>query len=94
VPGFLGTCSNVAAGVVEPRSGCAVTPAATCGQDGRCDGAGACRRYPADTQCQPATCDRRRSFNPRTCDGAGVCVERGVVTCMMFDCDPATGRCP
>jgi hypothetical protein len=94
VTGFLGSCANLRAGMADPRNGCATTPAAECKQDGTCDGAGACRLYPPDTQCAPAICmNKKRSKNPMTCDGRGGCVDRGGVKCVA-DCDPATGTCP
>jgi hypothetical protein len=62
---------------------------------GVCDGAGACRRWTAGTVCLPATCSaKKRSQNPRTCDGAGVCTDRGGVTCAPDDCDTTKGQCP
>ena len=94
VSGFLGSCANVGAGQPDLHGGCAVTPAAQCKQDGTCDGAGACRDYPADTVCAPATCmNKKLSRNPKTCDGQGSCVERGNVKC-VGDCDSTTGTCP
>jgi hypothetical protein len=90
----LGTCTNVGAGLTDPRGGCRVDAATSCGQDGTCNGAGACRRYPAGTVCAPATCDKKKSQNPKTCDGAGVCTARGTVNCAPDDCDAATGVCP
>ena len=44
--GSEGTCKAVAAGE-DPGESCAQEPLTTCGPDGTCDGAGACRRYPA-----------------------------------------------
>jgi hypothetical protein len=57
VPGAPGICTNVANGAspVGERS-CNPETAATCGRDGKCDGAGNCRSYPLGTICTPGTC--------------------------------------
>jgi hypothetical protein len=95
VPGFLGTCSNVAAGAADPHARCTASTAASCGLDGACDGAGACRHWVAGTPCAAATCiAKKQSQNPKTCDGAGTCTARGMVTCAPDDCVTTTGKCP
>jgi len=95
VPGFVGACAAVGAGSPEPHGRCAAAAPASCGLDGACDGAGACRHWLAGTLCLPATCAaRKRSQNPETCDGAGQCVNRGSVNCAPDDCDTTTGLCP
>src|SRR5688572_30767123 len=50
VAGAVGTCTPVPAGA-DPDGECAQQTSSSCGQDGTCDGAGACRRYAAGTQC-------------------------------------------
>ena len=46
----------------SPIAGAAAPPRTTdtCGLDGTCNGAGACRRHPAGTVCRPAACALRR----------------------------------
>src|SRR5262249_7303431 len=53
--GTLGACTNVAAGA-DPLNQCTDAGAASCGQDGTCNGAGACRLYVTGTPCVAASC--------------------------------------
>ena len=57
-PDTVGNCVMRTAGD-DPRdsSTCTTMPASTCGLDGKCDGAGGCRKYPENTQCKSGTCD-------------------------------------
>jgi hypothetical protein len=50
-----GICAPVLAG--KPGFGCAVQDPRTCGGDGMCDGAGACRLYPDGTACGGICCN-------------------------------------
>lgn len=93
VTGQAGTCANVPAGVVDPRAMCAVQPASTCGLDGTCDGAGACRLHPLGAECLAGYCTGRTLTRPRTCDGVGACKDRGRVNCDPYNCNPATVAC-
>jgi hypothetical protein len=94
VPGFAGTCAPVTAGT-DSGGACPVDLPTSCGHDGTCDGAGACRYYNASVVCAPATCTTpKKSTNPKTCNGAGNCASRGSVNCQANDCDPTTGLCP
>ena len=54
-PARLGTCTNVAAGQ-DPLNQCTDAGAASCGNDGTCNGAGACRLYVTGTTCVASTC--------------------------------------
>jgi alpha-tubulin suppressor-like RCC1 family protein len=70
-----GTCAPVHAGT-DPRNVCAADPEypSSCGADGQCDGAGACRTSaPAGTKCSPATCTAT-TLTEFTCDTSGACV--------------------
>jgi hypothetical protein len=93
-PGSMGTCTFLAAGEA-PRdlSTCQAADAMTCGWDGTCDGAGACRRYPAGTQCGKGMCDGEAVVGARSCDGLGRCRPGPSVICVPFSCDPTTGAC-
>jgi hypothetical protein len=94
VAGSAGSCAYLPAGTPDPQGGCATTDPSTCGLDGTCDGAGACRDYPAGTVCAAATCSGKKSNNPQTCNGKGRCVTRGTVNCSPNSCDDTTGLCP
>ena len=73
--GSVGTCSPIAAG--DPplvASQCPMAAASTCGNDGTCNGAGACRKYVSGTQCAAATLHGLDVHARRAlCNGAGVC---------------------
>src|SRR5581483_6478661 len=51
----VGSCVPADVGTY-PRDDCADDGLASCGNDGTCDGSGACRRYPAGTICRQPTC--------------------------------------
>jgi hypothetical protein len=90
----LGTCSPVGPGVTDPSGICGVSAPSTCGNDGKCDGAGACRKYPAGTQCAGATCAAGTSTQnlAKTCNGTGMCSQGGGThACSPFMCDGMTG---
>ena len=70
--GTLGTCTNVAAGQ-DPLNQCTDAGAASCGNDGTCNGAGACRLYVTGTQCVAPACSGSTFTPARTCNGSGTC---------------------
>ena len=57
----------------DPRDQCAESAPASCGLDGTCDGAGACRRYVAGSECAPGSCSGSTESAASTCDGNGTC---------------------
>jgi hypothetical protein len=71
-----GKCAPVQAGTAH-ASDCAASDPMTCGLDGECDGAGACRNYVAGTMCAAEACTDAASVSnyssARTCDGHGAC---------------------
>src|SRR5262249_23511990 len=79
--GADGVCGLIAAGT-DPDSECVTQDAATCGNDGTCDGQGACRKYAAGTVCTPSSClNISTMLKPDFCDGKGVCVDSGSTSC-------------
>lgn len=88
--GADGLCGPVVAGA-DPDDECA--PAAEpCGNDGACDGGGACRKGAAGTPCGPASCSGSTLSLADVCDGQGTCVDGGVEDCGSYFC---TGEsCP
>ena len=82
-PDKRGLCLPVAAGQ-DPDNECADDGASSCGGDGACDGAKACRRYPAGTVCAAGGCDVATERAASLCDGNGVCVPGAIK-----NCDPA-----
>ena len=79
--GVDGVCGPILAGT-DPQSECAEEAASSCGFDGMCDGAGACRKHVLGTECVPATCiDTTSEIRADTCDGKGNCVDNGNGPC-------------
>jgi len=84
-----GTCQAVRNGE-DPDGECNEESAATCGKDGFCDGARACRTYGITVTCLAAACSGS-SFTPaRTCDGRGTCRPASPASCGLARCT-ATG---
>jgi hypothetical protein len=87
-----GQCAPVLAGS-DPDNDCTADLPGSCGYDGLCDGAGACRLYGTSTLCAAATCNAASSYTPgRTCTGAGACAPPAPQDCGLYLCTP-TG-CP
>jgi len=91
ITGSLGTCSNVANGTApSPATQCPATVATSCGLDGMCNGAGACRFWASGTQCVAGTCVGSTLTPARTCDGAGICRSVTSALCDPYQCGSAT----
>jgi hypothetical protein len=86
-----GICAPVKAGA-DPRDACKPTDMASCGDDGTCDGAGACRKWAASTTCGAASCAGGQYTPARTCDGKGTCAPANAVSCAPYVCG-GDGRC-
>jgi hypothetical protein len=92
--GSEGVCTNVPAGMPPPTpTSCPTSDVATCGLDGKCNGAGACRLYPAGTVCNPATCSTATLRNAGTCDGQMHCQVPAAVSCGGYTCAPMGAAC-
>ncbi|MGK3992637.1 kelch repeat-containing protein [Sorangium sp. So ce1024] len=88
--GTDGTCGPIQAGT-DPDEECA-PDLSPCGKTGLCDGAGACQKQPPGTVCIPASCDGSTLVNAGTCDGDGICLDRGTQDCGAYLC--VAGTCP
>jgi hypothetical protein len=93
VAGSEGTCKPVPAGL-DPKNQCAAEAATTCGRDGTCDGAGACRLHVSGTACSQQFCAGNNFIWPNRCDGMGVCAYGGGRACGSYTCDPTRLGCP
>jgi len=85
IAGSEGECIDVPSGD-DPLSQCTDEGAMTCGSDGSCDGAGACRLYSGATTCAAATCAVSTATPARTCNGAGICLMALPVSCAPYLC--------
>jgi len=88
-----GTCAPISSGQ-DPHNTCTdETASKPCGNDGACDGAGACRKVSNSKICTPASCSAdKQTFTPAaTCDGAGTCPAAKAQDCGAFQC--ATTGC-
>jgi hypothetical protein len=90
--GVDGECGAVAAGT-DPDSECSADSPTTCGQNGQCDGAGACAYYDATTGCGPSVCVGNES-RPSVCTAKVTCGPSAAGTaCGTFRCQASSGRC-
>ena len=95
-----GQCVPVAFGDKPPAGKtCTVTPPDSCGADGACDGAGACR-YWSGNVCKPAKCDsssKTKVMLAWACDGKGTCADlsnlASAVDCKTYRCDSSAKAC-
>lgn len=75
-----GMCGPVKTGT-DPDVECTPAGPASCGNDGFCDGAGACRKKAAGTACGPVCCPGPEAAQClASCDGAGGCTVIGAKT--------------
>jgi hypothetical protein len=83
----MGHCTSVAAGAQDPRRSCADQGAASCGTDGTCDGAGACRKYRSGTVCAPEHCTTGVYTGPSMCNATGACAAPAALACAPYVCN-------
>lgn len=87
-----GECGPVADST-DPDSDCEQQQFSTCGNDGECDGAGACRKYKSGLQCTEPSCVLGNLTPAGTCNGAGSCVSSQIAPCFPFLCDAVGKAC-
>ena len=83
-----GICAPVASGK-DPHEACAdQTATQACGEDGTCDGQGACRKVGSGKGCGQASCSADgNTFTPEPrCDGNGACVPGTPQVCTPYPC--------
>jgi hypothetical protein len=83
-----GTCAPVRAGT-DSGGDCAASDPSTCGQDGKCDGLGGCRKHVAGTVCSTAACSNNRTeaLPTRMCNGQGTCGAADGLSCGKYLCE-------
>lgn len=92
--GVDGECGPAQDGT-DPGNDCNDEGVATCGNDGRCDGKGACRKFAAGTECTAQSCTGGTKHFAKTCDGSGACQANGTQQCQPASCNGVvcTGDC-
>lgn len=75
-----GTCAPALA-ASDPHNDCSTSEAKTCGQNGFCDGMGACSKYDASTVCSDPSCTAGQKTPAGLCDGSGACVVGPTESC-------------
>ena len=80
-----GLCRPIVGGT-DPDSECTQDPALSCGNDGFCDGAGACRKYTAGSTCVPESCTGSTHTSAQLCNGAGTCGAATTSGCGAYVC--------
>ena len=85
-PGDGPDCAPVPAGD-DVLDECAEQPQESCGSDGSCDGAGACRFWASGVLCGVQQCIGDTLSRAPACDGSGFCLDQGSVSCAPYICD-------
>ena len=91
VAGSVGSCTLIEVGT-DPNDDCPDLGLSACKTDGACDGLGACRVYPAGTECGASQCMPDEKVRVLQCDGVGACVPT-VNDCFPYQCDDAVHDC-
>jgi hypothetical protein len=89
VSGSPGICSPVPVGMRQvgtARGSCPAQDPSSCGLDGTCDGAGACRHFLAGMACKGAFCQGGNFIGGSVCDDQGSCVAPDPAACAPFTC--------
>ena len=85
-----GVCTAIAAST-DPLNQCADSGASSCGTDGSCNGAGACRLYPPGLACGMQSCAGSTLTLAGRCDGTGTCMPGAAQPCAPYVC--SSGSC-
>jgi hypothetical protein len=89
-----GTCAPIGAGKKDPHGACMDETATNqCGNDGYCDGVGACQKADKTQSCGTASCSGTKYIPASTCDGVGGCKAVSPIDCGSFACSLAAGGC-
>ncbi len=75
------------------RNDCTADTTTSCGNDGFCDGAGACRKWAVGTTCGVAACASATLLPVPTCNGTGACVAGTPSSCGVYQCSATGASC-
>ena len=89
--GSEGVCMPADVGT-NPRGMCMDMGASKCSDNGTCDGAGACAKYPPGTICGEAKCSRNVADLAPRCNATGECEAGAQKDCKPYACG-ADGNC-
>jgi len=87
LPSSMGKCTPLPAGAADPRNVCVDKGAASCGTNGKCDGAAGCDVYAKGTVCAAEHCDANVYTPAGLCTASGACVAPDAVRCAPFACN-------
>ena len=90
--GTVGRCTPAVSGT-DGRNNCSASAPTSCGLDGTCDGAGACRYWGAGTQCGVASCTAATLLPIPTCNGSGTCAAGTPTSCGVYQCSTTAASC-
>jgi hypothetical protein len=79
--GANGTCGPAAVGL-DPHESCKDDGSPTCSNNGLCDGAGACQKYPASSACAPSPCTKASDCTSGFCSDGVCCDTKCDGTCL------------
>jgi hypothetical protein len=84
-----GVCKPITANT-DPDNECPQEAASTCGNDGMCDGLGACRKWGTGITCAIEACTGSTYTPTRVCNGTGACQTVTSVSCGAYLCGATT----
>ncbi|HEY0707714.1 MAG TPA: hypothetical protein VGG33_13005, partial [Polyangia bacterium] len=87
--GQVGSCRSIPAGA-DPDNECEESSVQSCGRDGVCNGAGACRLRSAGTVCGNVSCTGSTESEAPKCNGSGQCVAGATRSCGAYLCGGAS----
>src|SRR6185312_14487720 len=90
--GTQGTCTAQVSGT-DLHNECTATASTSCGNDGTCDGAGACRNWGVGTPCGSASCSGATLLPVPTCNGSGSCLAGTPSSCGTYQCNTTGASC-
>jgi hypothetical protein len=87
LPGLEGNCVPTPSGQPDPQQRCRTDAPESCGHDGTCNGAGACRLHRVGTVCGVGSCSSSVDrLLPALCNGQGTCLPAQTQSCAPYRC--------